>query len=321
MIRAVVLTGRHQYRLSIGSWRRWNLQGVRTGRRRAAPRPERPCPARFTRRTTDRVLGRRPGSGAPNKKGASNAFEIDFNGGTPRSLAPEFATSRSPIWSPDGKLVLFLGSRVEGKVPDWCLASLESPSDVKCLDAARSSANTPRKSRQWIGKTVTWFSITMMAMREDLWRIRMDASARQLSGQPERLTYGPGVEGGAVFGPGGEILFTDTRSATDIWSVRLDSRNGTSTGPEQTVTSDPAFDVLVRASADGSAIVFASNRSAGASSDLWVRDLRNNQDRRVTSGQSRAVVIVGFERESCRLSRSVQGSSCAARSHPCNQPE
>jgi eukaryotic-like serine/threonine-protein kinase len=229
----------------------------------------------------------RTGSGNPFAKGAANAFVIDYNGGTPRQLAPEFATARHPVWSADSKQLLFFGNREEGKPPDWCLVSMANLSDTQCLDAGKligedGALHEHHAASGWAHGYAIYDQAEGDA--HDLWRVAVDPAARKLSGTPERLTYGPGVEADAVFGAEGQILFTDIRSATDIWSVALDAQTGRSTGEERPITSDPAHDALVRASGDGSSIIFASNR-AGENTDLWVRDLRTGHERRVTSGQ------------------------------------
>jgi eukaryotic-like serine/threonine-protein kinase len=175
----------------------------------------------------------RAGSGNPYAKGAANIFVIPFNGGTPRQLAPGFATGRFPVWSSDSTQLLFMGGLQEGKRPDWCVVRMADVNDVKCLDAGKvigedGELHEHHAAFDWADGRAIYDQAEGDA--HDLWQISIDSVARQLSGAPERLTYGPGTEANPVFGPGGEILFTDIKDAVDIWRVDLDPRTGRSTG-------------------------------------------------------------------------------------------
>src|SRR5262249_7360115 len=43
--------------------------------------------------------------------GVTKIFVVPASGGEPRELRPDFASAQGPIWSPDGKKILFVGVR------------------------------------------------------------------------------------------------------------------------------------------------------------------------------------------------------------------
>src|SRR5205823_2884202 len=51
-------------------------------------------------------------------------YAVPSTGGSPRQLARELATARPPIWSSDGKHLLFYGSK-DRKQLDWWVAPFE----------------------------------------------------------------------------------------------------------------------------------------------------------------------------------------------------
>jgi hypothetical protein len=44
----------------------------------------------------------------------ARVFVVPSNGGQPKDLAPGFANARSPVWSPDGRSLLFFGAKAPG---------------------------------------------------------------------------------------------------------------------------------------------------------------------------------------------------------------
>ena len=49
-------------------------------------------------------------TGDPTSPGSNKIFIVPSGGGTPRQLVPHFESALYPVWSPDGKRVLFLGA-------------------------------------------------------------------------------------------------------------------------------------------------------------------------------------------------------------------
>ena len=69
---------------------------------------------------------------------ATKMYVVLLNGGVPRQVQPEFAAARFPIWTPDGKHLLFAGIRepsgythVTLQKEDWWVTPSEGGPAVK----------------------------------------------------------------------------------------------------------------------------------------------------------------------------------------------
>jgi sugar lactone lactonase YvrE len=56
---------------------------------------------------------------------ASSLLVVPAAGGAPRRIAADFYSAYSPVWSPDGKTILFAGSRNQSAELDWWAAPLD----------------------------------------------------------------------------------------------------------------------------------------------------------------------------------------------------
>lgn len=66
---------------------------------------------------------------------ANKVFVIPAVGGAPVQVAPQFTNARNPIWSPDGRSLLFWGHRSEKEEYDWWFAK-NLPANALRLDEA-----------------------------------------------------------------------------------------------------------------------------------------------------------------------------------------
>ena len=71
--------------------------------------------------------------GNPTAVGTARLFVIDHTGGVGRQVAADFAAARFPVWSPDGRSLIFQGARDSAKPLDWCVATLVDRS-IQCLN-------------------------------------------------------------------------------------------------------------------------------------------------------------------------------------------
>src|SRR5262249_42166240 len=71
----------------------------------------------------------------PGSTHAGRIFTVATGDGNPHALAPDFSTARSPVWSPDGSALMFLGRREDaGTVEqslDWWVAPLDGSPPVR----------------------------------------------------------------------------------------------------------------------------------------------------------------------------------------------
>ena len=139
-----------------------------------------------------------------NKPGSNLIYVVPAAGGSPRQLAPELASARPPIWSPDGKYLLFLGSDQRGEF-DWWVAPFEG-AGVFQTDAfatirrhhLNSFLGSPfdLSSRAlpsaWLANGNRIVFAATLADSTNLWTVSIDPSSWKVTGAPQRLTFGTG---------------------------------------------------------------------------------------------------------------------------------
>ena len=183
----------------------------------------------------------------------------------PRQLTNDPAFDYHPVFSPSGEEILFTSRTgestalfrigVEGGEPQRVPVDLEgdlysdwAPDGASIVFDVREGGGPPDIYRFWLA-----------------------------SGEVQRLTDHPGMDGHPSFSPAGDrIVFTSTRGGNlDIWVMDVDGGNPTR------LTDHPEEDWHPRWSPDGSRILFTSGR--GGDADLWVMSADGREPRQLTS--------------------------------------
>ena len=81
-----------------------------------------------------------------NKAPSGRIYLVSSGSGAPRQLAADFADARQPVWSPDGRSILFHGMRGAQEPADWWVAPIDGrpPVPTSAL-TARGESPRPRK--------------------------------------------------------------------------------------------------------------------------------------------------------------------------------
>ena len=104
----------------------------------------------------------------------------------------------------------------------------------------------------------------------NLWRVGVDSRTLAWTGPLERLTTGPGGDGGLALSPDGErLVFGSTVSRAGIWSFPFDPVAGRLIGPGAAVTPGDAIENGIDASRDGEKVIYRVLRSDR--NELWER--------------------------------------------------
>ena len=219
---------------------------------------------------------------------AGKIFLVPAAGGTPRPFQSEFPSAVNPVWSPDGKYILFEAmldpdTATDRKV-DWWTAPVAGGKAEKTgvgeLLQRQGLAMLPNAgSPVWNGD-----SLLFTARRGDtanLWQVRLSLRTRRIAGPAQRLTFGAAREM-YPSAAGGRIVFTSLSENNNLWSQPVDRREGVAIGEMQRLTEGAARDIFPSVSADGNRIAYLSNKKGNL--DIWLKDLRSGVETAVAAG-------------------------------------
>jgi eukaryotic-like serine/threonine-protein kinase len=221
---------------------------------------------------------------------------VALGGGPLRELQPEFAYAESPVWSPSGSHLLFLGS--QEKPPfglssgsdrntfDWWVTPLEGgrPVSTGAAGRFRRQGFHGRNCRpgSWVAHGSSHritFSI-QSADTSGLWQVGISPQTWQVDDGPEQLTSGTGLEVDPSFEVSGRFVFSSLAANSDIWSLPIAANRGKVLGALRDVVASAAADVYPSLSADGQKLAFNSTRSGH--SNVWIKDMKTGKETALT---------------------------------------
>ena len=219
-------------------------------------------------------------------------------GGTPRKLVPGDVGAANPVWSPDGKWIVFACGTY--RIDDWAIV----PSDltepvtrqenasgsrtgpgravmILKLDALKKSGLGELKPSQWLAGNRLLFSAksgdTSHVFEIGLSPPGVMAKQWHLDSSPRRLTFSTGFDQGASVATGGSgssagrIAFASLVRKEDIWSVALDADHPRLGGKLQQLTEENGFHIFPSVSRDGKKIAYVAH--AAYNDEVWLLDL------------------------------------------------
>ncbi|MDA1313303.1 MAG: protein kinase [Acidobacteria bacterium] len=227
----------------------------------------------------------------------SSLYVIPISGGDAREVTTGLAAAFSPIWSPDSKNLLFLGSTEPGGIGvfpdlDWWIVPLDGGKAAQLgaaqlLEASGIGVERGQGPQGWLstGNRIL-FNAAVGNGAVNLWQFQIAADPWRLLGPPQRLTSGTGEEQPSASSDG-RIVFTSSSQDQDIWSLPLDPNRGIATGPLEKVVSGLSSEGDPTVSADGSKLLYVSDRAGNP--DVWLRDLTTGVDKPVTVSPQREI--------------------------------
>jgi len=210
----------------------------------------------------------------------SRIYVLPLNGEPARQLAPEFLSAASPVWTPDGNYLVFVGVHPKQGGDLWAV-SLDGRSLLK-LGAMAILKQQFLHLNELDGFLPDGGSLVFSAASGDatnLWRLPLSKGTWQAAGPAERLTFGVSESGASTVLPG-RIVFQSVAASARLWELPVDADRGVVRGElvRLTDTSASGFDL----SADGRKLVFRSDRSQRL--DIFVKDLATREERAITDG-------------------------------------
>jgi Tol biopolymer transport system component len=223
------------------------------------------------------------GGGQLVSPGTGSIWVVASTGGVPRRLGAELDSAAFPIWSPDGKRLLFQGTkRGPPQLLDWWLVPLDGGEIVQtgAIPALRQQGLSAIETGGWLADGNRIVFSARMRDSTNLWQIALDPSTGKATEAAQRVTSGTGLEtqpGTLPGGAGSRLVFSSLRESHEIWGLPGDADQARVTGPMKRY----AEGVLPALSADGHTMAFVSSRSGD--SQVWLTDLLTGKEASLTA--------------------------------------
>lgn len=246
-------------------------------------------------------------NGATAANSGARLFVIPAEGGTPRQIRADFPVAQMPVWTPDGKHLLFDGTSPAG-VTDWWVTPVENGPPVatgvlRLLQQAFWSIAGPD---QVLG-TQVFFSGSAGDERH-VWAVRLSPATWKVAGDPEMITAG-GAQFGQLRAGGQTAAYANSRTTIDVWVAEIQGDEGRVQGELRRVSKAANYSHLPSVDQQGTHLVYLSNRSGVE--DLWMSDLTGDTETPVTTDLRIAYRPVLSADGSRLILSTVEGKKCS----------
>jgi eukaryotic-like serine/threonine-protein kinase len=216
-------------------------------------------------------------------------FVVSSSGGAPTRVGSILTSAGYPVWSPDGEQLLVLAKEESANALDWWIIPLDAGDPIKTnvMGSVRKYGidgglifrpHIPPEAWRPEDNSVVFSG--QLGGSTNLWSIQLSPDNWQTRGDPERITFGSGLETHASRSGGGHIAFASMVQNTDVFALPVEANTGKVTGSLQRLTRDAADDVTPTISLDGKTVAFLSKRLGNR--DVWVKDLRSGMEKALT---------------------------------------
>jgi Tol biopolymer transport system component/predicted Ser/Thr protein kinase len=215
---------------------------------------------------------------------AGKSYVVSSDGGQPRQIQADFFSAFAPIWSPDGKHLLFDGTRDSSPADfDWWVVPSDGGTPVKTgaygiLRQHKLAGSIPSL---WIGEENYIIFAARTGDTQNLWQLTISPKTWQVNGVPRQLTFGTALDVQPSLAAG-HIAYAVLSGNTNLWGLPIDANAGKVLGEIGRLTESADSDMWPSISTDGNKLVF--NRIVGGLRSLWLKDLQTGKERLLVSG-------------------------------------
>ena len=189
-------------------------------------------------------------------------FLLPSQGGAPVPFLPDYCLSGAdvgpaPVWSPDGRHLLFNGRRVDDPATlDWWVAPVAGGAPVRTgAHAVLGLFTTWQVPSAWNDDWV-YYSTGTTVDGVNIYRVRIDPKTFKVAGPGERITSGPGMQFQTVALKDGRLVYASITWIANIWLADADPDAGRIGGTFVPATQDAMAKFDFELSRDGAELVF-----------------------------------------------------------------
>jgi len=207
----------------------------------------------------------------------SKLYVMDAAGGPARQVQPGFSSASWPVWSPDGKRLLFVV--VTPASFEWWVTPVPEGKAIRVQPPPGSEdAIYHWYPYAWHEDRIVFSSNKNLKGAEDahILEVPLAAGTWKIASPPRRLTSGITTEDFPAVSSDGSLVFASLSSNVDVYMAPIDDGQGKVTGPLQRLTHDLADDFEPSISANGTRLAFVSTRQARGG--VWTKDLNTGKE-------------------------------------------
>jgi len=212
-------------------------------------------------------------------------YLVPAEGGEPKPFQPEFGvnqadTGGAPVWSPDGKHVLFAGVRGQDwSTQDYWVAPVGGGSAVETGAFQTLKPIYPvHYPCAWIANSVYFIKGTTVE-GINIYRAPLASGSWRISGPQERITTGPGMHTFASVAADGRLVFASMTWTTAVWSSAVNPATGSAKGEPQQATRDVTVKFAPSISRDGTKLAYLAFAGVqGRGMEVRVRELSSGRE-------------------------------------------
>jgi Tol biopolymer transport system component/DNA-binding winged helix-turn-helix (wHTH) protein len=229
---------------------------------------------------------------APFVAGAGTVYVIPSVGGPSQAVTSDLTVAGVPEWSQDSKRLIVFG-RKDDLPPsaggwNWWVVPVDGGPATSTGAFVRLKAKGFYGTETWEAPRVAkWHSNELLfsARRGDssnVWKVEIDGSTSRVTGDPQRLTSGTGLDAYPSMTADGRLLFASLINSSDVWILPVDTNSATAVGKPQRVTETVGPHHFASLSTDGRLLAYSSVRYGHPRG--WIKNLESGTATPLASG-------------------------------------
>jgi len=212
-------------------------------------------------------------------------FLVRAEGGPPRPFQPDFGVrpppgSVGPLWSPDGRFLLFAGLKVreQGRA-DWWVAPVDGGPAVSTGASSLPRIDFVQFPTAWVGQHVLVAAgATMEGV--NLHRVRISPGDWKVTGPLEPLTSGTGVSNMASVAADGRMAIPRFNWLVQLWAIDTGPGGVPASNAPQALTHDAAPKLDISLARDAPRLAYSAYAGSRGQhrTEVHLRDLASGED-------------------------------------------